>query len=163
MLLLVPMVASAQKGKIKKANKDTDNWRYEIESVSVGLQGSTVVKVWSFSKKTAVAAEQAKKNAIHGVVFKGIPAVERVPGRRPLVESAAVQAENAAFFQSFFADGGDYARFATLTNNGAIGAGDVMKLPNKEYKVGVVVTLNYDELKKYLQEKGVVKRLDSGF
>lgn len=54
-------------------------------------------------------------------------------------------------------------RFVTLTNNGAIAAGDIMKVGKKEYKVGVVVTVQYNDLRKYLEEKGIVKRLDAGF
>ena len=34
----------------KKANKDTKSWRYEIEGVSQGVQGTYLIKVWSFSK-----------------------------------------------------------------------------------------------------------------
>ena len=45
----------------KKANKDTENWRYEIEVVQTGTQGTYLIKVWSYSKKPAVAIEQAKK------------------------------------------------------------------------------------------------------
>ena len=33
----------------KKADKDTRNWVYEIEPVSVGAQGSYLIKVWSYS------------------------------------------------------------------------------------------------------------------
>ena len=53
----------------KKADKDTRNWVYEIEPVSVGTQGSYLIKVWSYSKKPIVAIEQAKKNAGQCFVF----------------------------------------------------------------------------------------------
>ena len=45
-----PFVVNAQAKK--KANKDTENWRYEIECVSTGAQGSYLIKVWSFSKNS---------------------------------------------------------------------------------------------------------------
>jgi len=160
-LLCLPMLAIAQSAK--KANKDTEAWRYEIEPVNVGNQGTVVVKVWSFSKKPAVAAEQSKKNAIHGVIFKGVPTKDRIQGKKPLVEDSAKESEHADFFKSFFADGGDFQRFVSLTSNGAIEAGDVMKVDKKEYKVGVVVTVNYSELRSYLESKGIVKKLNAGF
>ncbi len=147
------------KRHVKKANEQTQEWRYEIEPVNVGTPGSVVVKVWSFSKKPEVAAEQARKNAIHGVIFKGIPAKDRIPGKKPLVETPV----ETGFFEHFFAEGGDYARYVTLTTNGAIAAGDVLKTSKKEYKVGIVATVAYNELRQYLESKGVVRKLDAGF
>ena len=160
-LLCLPLLAFAQSAK--KANKDTEAWRYEIEAENVGNTGTVVVKVWSFSKKPEVAAEQSKKNAIHGIIFKGVPKKDRIQGKKPLVEDSAKESEHADFFKSFFANGGDFQRFVTLTSNGAIEAGDVMKVDKKEYKVGVLVTINYSELRSYLENKGIVKKLNAGF
>lgn len=160
LLVCVPVVAMADGRKIKKANEDTEAWRYEIEPVTTGVQGSVVLKVWSFSKKTNIAAEQSKKNAVHGVIFKGFPTKDRVTGRKPLVTNPA---EHEAFFEKFFADGGEYMRFVALTNSGDVGGGDVMKVSKKEYKVGVTVTISYNDLRKYLEDQGVVRSLGSGF
>ena len=163
LILCVPMVAFSQKQKIKKANEDTENWRYEVETVEVGLQGTCVVKVWSYSKKPTVAANQARKNAVHGLIFKGLAAKDRIPGKKPLVSEAEAQAKHADFFDSFFSDNGDFMRYVTLTNNGAIGAGDVMKVDKKTYKVGIIVTVNYNDLRKALEDQGVVRKLNAGF
>ena len=161
LLVCLPLLASGQNRRIRMANEETAAWRYELESISVGnMPGTIVVKVWSYSKKPNVAAEQAKKNAVHGAVFKGIPARDRVPGKQPLVTDENAQAD---FFDSFFADGGDYMRFVTLTNTGDLGGGDVLKISNKEYKVGVLVMLNYNQLRSALEEKGIVRALNSGF
>lgn len=162
LMLIVPAIGFSQKKKIKKANEDTAQWRYEIEALEVGTQGTCLVKVWSYSKKPEVASSQSRKNAVHGVIFKGIPAKDRIPGKKPLVQNASAEAEHADFFKNFFADGGAFMRFVTLTNNGAIEAGDVMKI-GKEYKVGVNVTVNYSELRKAMEDAGVIKKLGAGF
>lgn len=162
LMLIVPAVGFSQKKKIKKANEDTAQWRYEIEALKVGTQGTCLVKVWSYSKKPEVASSQSRKNAVHGVIFKGIPAKDRIPGKKPLVQNASAEAEHADFFKNFFADGGAFMRYVTLTNNGAIEAGDVMKI-GKEYKVGVNVTVNYSELRKAMEDAGVIKKLGAGF
>lgn len=162
LMLIVPAVGFSQKKKIKKANEDTAQWRYEIEALEVGTQGTCLVKVWSYSKKPEVASSQSRKNAVHGVIFKGIPAKDRIPGKKPLVQNASAEAEHADFFKNFFADGGAFMRYVTLTNNGAIEAGDVMKI-GKEYKVGVNVTVNYSELRKALEDAGVIKKLGARF
>ena len=69
LFFFMPMSNMAQAKR--KANKDTKIWRYEIEGVSQGTQGTYLIKVWSYSKKPKVAIEQAKKNAVHGVIFRG--------------------------------------------------------------------------------------------
>lgn len=163
MLLCVPVIASAQKKEVKRVEQDTEAWRYEIEAENVGLQGTCVVKVWTYSPNPSLAADQSKKNAIHGVIFKGVPAKDRIPGKKPLFEDSARETEFAVFFKDFFRYGGDYERFVTLTTNGAIDAEDIMKVDKKTYKVGVVVTVNYNELRSHLEGKGVIKKLNSGF
>lgn len=166
LMLLVaamPFCASAQKRHVKKANEQTAEWRYEIEPTELVKQGSVTVKVWSFSKKPAVAQEQARKNAVHGVIFKGVAAGKTTPARKAL---AASTAGHEAFFDAFFADGGEFGRFVALTNSGAMGAGDVIRSTSntnkKEYKVGVLCTVAYDQLRAYLESQGVIKGLGAG-
>lgn len=162
MILLLPLASNAgDKRKTKKANEATQEWRYELETQTTGPQSTKVLKVWSFSKDPKIAQRQASKNAVHGVIFKGAPGNKdkRVSQVLPLVTDASVESKNADFFDAFFADGGDFMRFVTVTS----GADEIMKIEKKMYKVGVVVTVQYDALRKMLEEKGVVKKLNSGF
>ncbi len=145
----------------KKENKDTEAWRYEIEVVQTGTQGTYLIKVWSYSKKPEVAAEQSKKNAIHGVIFKGFSGKAGIPGQSPLANTS-VEVEKADFFKTFFANGGEYMKFVSSSNDGAVAAEDRMKI-GKEYKIGVIVSVNVAELRKYLENAGVIKSLSSGF
>ncbi len=156
-------VVSAQAVAKNKANKDTRQWRYEIEAAGVGNQGTYQVKVWSYSKKANVAVEQAKKNAVHGIIFSGFTsnAKYRV-SQRALASSPNVEQEHSDFFNAFFADGGKYLKYVQLANGGAIDAGDRIKI-GKEYKVGVVVTVNVTDLRKDLEDAGIIRKLGSGF
>ncbi len=146
----------------KKANKDTAEWRYEIEAVGTGTQGTYQIKVWSYSKKPETAIEQAKKNAVHGIIFKGFPDKDREKGQKALAQSPNLEQEKEDFFQDFFQDGGKYQKFVTLTNNGAIAPGDRIKI-GKEYKIGVIVSVNTAALRKDLEDAGIIKGLSSGF
>jgi hypothetical protein len=146
----------------RKADKDTEAWRYEIEVVQTGTQGTYLVKVWSYSKKPDVAIEQAKKNAVHGVIFKGFTGTSTVSGQKPLTNNVNLEEEKADFFKPFFADGGKYMKFVSITNDGAVAAEDRMKI-GKEYKVGVVVVVNVTALRKDLEEAGIIKALGAGF
>ena len=146
----------------KKADKDTRNWVYEIEPVGVGTQGSYLIKVWSYSKKPMVALEQAKKNAVHGIIFKGFTGIQGVPGQRPLTNNPNLEVEQAEFFKNFFAEGGKYMKFVNITNDGSVAAEDRLKI-GKEYKIGVVVSVNVAGLRKDLEDAGMVRGLSSGF
>ena len=70
--------------------------------------------------------------------------------------------EKVDFFKDFFATGGKYLKFVSLANQGAIGAGDAIKV-GKEYKVGVVISVNTSELRKDLENAGIIRSLGSGF
>ncbi len=146
----------------KKADIDTREWRYEIEAVNTGVTGTYLVKAWSYSKKPDVAIEQAKKNAVHGVIFKGITGHSGVSGQGPLATNPNIEQEKKDFFDAFFADGGKYMKFVSSSNDGAIEAEDIMKI-GKEYKVGVILSVNAALLRKDLESAGIIKSLSSGF
>ncbi len=155
--------ASAQKGK-KKADKQTIAWRYELEAVATGVKGTYQIKTWTYSKNVETAIEQAKKNAVHGIIFKGFPNKGRVQGQKPIARNGSIYDENADFFKDFFkTGGGDYMKFVTLANNGQIAAGDRIKISKKEYKIGVVISVNVAELRKELESQGIIKGLSDGF
>jgi len=154
--LLMAFCATSAAAQKKKADKDTRQWRYELEAAGVGQQNTVQLKVWSYSKKAEVALEQAKKNAVHGVVFRGFGS------NRPICTSPAAEQEHNDFFKSFFANGGKYLKYVQLVNNGAIGTGDRIKI-GKEYKIGVVVIVDKTSLRKDLEDAGIIKKLGAGF
>jgi hypothetical protein len=145
-----------------KADKDTKIWRYEIEAVQTGVQGTYLIKVWSYSKKPDVAIDQAKKNAIHGVIFKGFASKPGVSGQKALCSDQSAEEEHQGFFNDFFQNGGRYMQFINLSTDGAVAAEDRMKI-GKEYKVGVLVSVNIAALRKYLEDEKIIKSLSSGF
>ena len=160
LLLFLPILMHAQARK--KAEKDTRVWRYELEGVGEGKEGTYLVKVWSYSKKPDVAIEQAKKNAIHAIIFQGYSGSGYVSGQPPLSKSPGLENEKADFFDVFFADGGPYLKYVSVSNDGSIAGEDRLKV-GKEYKIGVIVSIRKDLLKKDLQDQGIIQGLSSGF
>lgn len=154
---------SAQKRKQKKADKNTKEWYYEIEAFAAPYKGSCDIKVWSYGPDAITARDQATKNAVHGVIFRGIPGnvEKRLNALPPLVEDIMAEQTHKAFFDAFFADGGPYRRFATRTM--ADGNDEILRYDRKNYKVGVIVTVQYDALRKALEQQGIVGSLTSGF
>jgi len=150
---------SAQKNK---ADNDTKEWKYEIEVVGVGVQGTYLIKVWSYSKKPTVAIEQAKKNAVHGIIFKGFSGKPNVSGKSALTNNNNLEQEKEEFFKPFFEDGGKYLKFVSLSDDGSVAAEDRLKI-GKEYKIGVIVSVNQSALRQDLESAGIIKGLNNGF
>ena len=159
-LMVLPHISFGQARE--KADKDTQVWRYEMEAEGVGRQGTYLVKVWSYSKSKNAAIEQVKKNAVHGAIFKGFPGKDGVPGRKALVTSPNVEEEKADYFNEFFADNGKYMKFVSLSGDGGISPGDRVHVA-REYKIGIVVTINADALRQELEQAGIIRELGSGF
>ena len=160
----------SQNDAINDANEETKNWRYEIECEGVGQQGVFIIKVFSYSRRKDVAIEQAKKNAIHGVIFKGIPSGKQgCVNQPPLARSSNLEQQKRDYFNSFFSEGGKYMKFVNLTTDGAVKASDRYVvggrgfLKRKQYKIGVIVSVNMARLRQELEEAGVIRKLSSGF
>jgi hypothetical protein len=162
-LLLLISTASIFAQAQKKADKATDAFRYEIECAGIGTDGTYLIKVWSYSKKGSVAISQAKKNAVHGILFKGFAGGGRgCNSQKPLISNPNVEQEKKDFFEPFFAEGGKYMKFVSSTSDGNVDAADRIKV-GKEYKIGVIVSVMKDELRKDLEAAGVIRGLASGF
>ncbi len=160
--LLVSFTSSAQVFSKRKSKKDTHNFRYEIECLGEGKQGTYAIKIFSYSKKPKVAIEAAKRNAVHGIIFKGISGGGCV-NKPALARNPNLEQEKADYFKAFFANGGKYSKFVVASTDGAIEAGDVTKISKKEFKVGVNVSVNVSLLRKDLEAAGIIKSLGAMF
>ena len=104
--VLFSSLAQAQVVAQKKADRETGEWRYELQAaVGQASNGSALVRVWTYSKKAQVASDQSAKNAVHGILFKGYPDSNdgvRIVGRAPMIADPAVEAQNAEYFDNFF-------------------------------------------------------------
>lgn len=154
--LFVVVGASAASRKLK--NSDTEKFQYELEGVNNGAQGSYLVKVWTYSATSKANLETCKKNAVHGVIFKGYAGTATARPQRALVANPGAELEHAEFFELFFKDGGEYNKYVTIT----AGSQEVVKV-GKQYKIGLVVSVSKDALRKALEKAGVAKALGAGF
>ncbi|GAA3622367.1 hypothetical protein [Flavivirga jejuensis] len=162
-LLVFAGTANAQ-WKNEKANRDTKIWRYDIECEGIAKQGSKLVKVWSYSKNPKHAISHTMKNAIHGIIFKGYAGGgQGCTSLKPLVKSAETEEKFMAFFDKFFMDGGEYLKYVSSATDGNIAAGDRLKISRREYKIGAVVNVQFDQLRKRLENEGIIRGLTSGF
>lgn len=147
--------ASAKDEKNKNAQ---EQFAYDIEYVKSAGDGISVVKVWSYGKSHKDAENGCKRSAVHGVVFKGYSGQGGYFS--PLVKSATGYNDNKDFFDTFF-NNGEYERYVMSI---ADGSQEVRKLKgNYKYKVSAVITVNTKQLRKHLEQAGIIKGLASGF
>lgn len=164
---LVMLASCSATKKQAVADQATLTWAYEIEpTIGQAAQGSILVKVWSYSKDKNVATTQAAKNAVHGVLFKGVAALNndsaRVPAQKPIVTDPNAESTHVAYFQDFFQNGGKYMKYVNFVNNGIPAPGDIIQV-GKQYKVGVRVSVSKDALRKEMEAAGIIKALGAGF
>ena len=152
LFMLVILTLSVVRLDAKSHITDT---RYDIEGVETGQQGTYLVKVYVYSKKSSVTTEEFKFAAVHGVIFRGF-AGKGFGAQKPIAKPEA-QTQHADFFNAFF-NNGDYAAYAQVVNPVA----DRVKI-GKEYKVAATVSVSKDELRKTLEGAGVIRSLNSGF
>lgn len=157
---LLSISVSAQNKEQKRVDKQTTQWRYELQAaVGQAAEGACLVRVWTYSSKPTIAEGQAGKNAVHGILFKGYPASSdgtRISGREPMISNPAIEEEYSEYFAEFFKSGGAYQRYVSYIGNGIP---DAQIKVGKEYKVGITVIVLIDQLRKRLEEDGVIQAL----
>ncbi len=135
------------------------DYGYEMVCQGVGIQGSNLVKVYSYGKTVDKAIEESKKNAVRGILFKGIVGGNGC-SRQPAIVSYQEHQKHKTFFENFFK--GEYLRFVHLTSNGSVSPKDRLKV-GKYYKIGVIISVDKTNLRKYLEERKIIKKLGSIF
>ena len=125
--------------------------------------GFKLFKIWSYGKqKELLTQDICMRNAIHALLFKGLAASDvGTQGNFPAMCPEGYDAHKE-HFDGFF-DSGDYRQFIQLTSRGAQQAGDVVKTANKEWKVGLLVQVNVNALRKRLEADHVIQGVRSIF
>lgn len=153
------VLAFMASGTVIQAKDKNEKPAYDIESAGSGIQGNCLVRVWVYTKNGKVGDEDLKRAAIHGVIFRGFNGTQGNPSARPMVTDITVEQQKASYFNPFFAEGGAYKNFACVV----AGSYKRVKTADKKYKVGAIVEVNKDNLRRELEQSGIVKGLNSYF
>lgn len=131
----------------------------ETECLSVSSDGSQVLKAWGQGKKKKLAVEEAMKNAVRDVIFKGIHAGKKECSIRPILTEVNAEEKYAEFFYAFFANGGAYLNFVSDETPKKLYFFDTKekKRNKQQVKIGMVARVQRAALQKYLKEQGVLK------
>ena len=142
-----------------KAASPTDELKYDIVSAGTGAQGTYLCKVTVYSKNGKVTEAEMKRAAVHGVIFKGVTGGNGQATQKPMA-TPTVEFEKADFFGKFFADNGPYMAYANVEPTTFERARLATK---KEYRTTAIVVVSKDELRRFLEQAGVVRKLGDIF
>ena len=126
-----------------------------IECMGVEGDGSQTLRVWALGRNKTDAIEQAKKNAVREVIFKGIRNGSSECNIRPLMYEVNGEEKYQYYFNTFFKDGGEYLKYVSMEDRRAFTTRKI-KTTN-QVKCGLTVRVLRPELLQRLIEDKIIK------
>lgn len=133
--------------------------KYDYEATyggTQGVDGTTMVKVTGKGKKAEDAVVDAKINAIHAILFRGIPGSNMA---KPIITEPNAETTNVDYFNQFFAPSGKYLSFLSVSGDGPT---DKVKTSDG-YKVTMLISVKHKALRKQMEDDGKAKKMTDGF
>ncbi len=91
---------------------------YELDCDRIGQEGEQVVKVWTTAKSVDRALAEARRNAVRGVLLRGLSTTQcQVP---PLLRPADITPDASRYLAAFFATGGQYEGYVSRAGDEAM-------------------------------------------
>ena len=128
---------------------------FETECLGTNMDGTMRLRAWGSGPTRAAAIENAKRNAIRDVIFKGIKKGSGEFNRNPLTYEVNAQERYEDYFNAFFADGGAYTLYSSLADETLTSRSKAKSKVQQSY--GVVVTVNRAALQQRLIDDNVIK------
>jgi hypothetical protein len=136
-----------------------NNRNYQTECVSVDKDGYVTIKIWDTKKGSKYIAGQARKDAIHAILFSGISGANGCATQSPVLNKSEDQNNFKSIEKSFFSKKGKWSMFTrSATTETSLPA----SLGTKNWKV-YQVSISKKELRKYLEDQKIIKSLNNGF
>jgi hypothetical protein len=151
--MLVPLLVSCK-------TTTPSFYSFETECLGVELDGSQTLKAWGKGRYWKDAADQAKKNAVRDVIFKGNFAGSGECKNQALLLEVNAEEKYEDYFNVFFRDGGEYAGYVSLKDERisrhAVRGADSRNKDQSTYSV--VVRVLRVELRDRLIRDGILKQ-----
>lgn len=125
---------------------------YDIAGCGQGKNGAYLVKVTSVLKDVKTAKDVLRRNAVHGVLFRGfMNDTDGGTNQKPLISDPNTEHTKAEFFKAFWNEK-SYERYAQMTASSLTS----MKV-KKGYEVSAIFLVDKESLQHYLEESGVIQ------
>jgi len=140
--------------------KGAGNYTYETECMGVEGDGSQTVKGWGSGRNREDAVEQAKKNGVRDVLFKGIRNGKQECNQKPVLFEVNIQEKKEDYFNAFFADQGPYKEFITGEDGSDLHPSVVAnrKKAGDQVTYGVIIRVQRAKLKERMIQDGIMSK-----
>ena len=132
---------------------------YQYECISVDVDGFVTIKIWNPQKGKCYKFNQARKDAILAILFSGIPSNNGCIKQKPFLQTLEEQENFNNIKKEFFGTKGAWPTYASASETEAT---IPVNIGTKNWKV-FKVSVTKDQLRKYLEEKRIIKPLNEGF
>jgi hypothetical protein len=132
---------------------------YQTECVTIETDGYVVLKLWDIKRGSKYKFEQARKDAVHCILFSGISSINACSTQPPLLNSSEEKEKFKAIEKSFFAKNGIWSMY---TRSSAVETTLPTMVGVKNWKV-YQISISKNELRKYLEDQKIIKSLNNGF
>jgi hypothetical protein len=137
----------------------SNNRNYQTECVTIDTDGYLIIKIWDTKKGAKYKPEQARKDAIHAILFSGISGGNGCTTQPPIINKGEEQEKFKSIEEAFFARKG---KWSIYTRSSATETTLPAKLGLKNWKV-YQVSVSKNELRKFLEEQKIINSLNTGF
>ena len=154
MLVLLFLTSCSSSKKMSTTVKE-----YDVETMGVGVDGTYLIKVTDYFRTTdeRVYLDGLKKDAVHCVIYKGIPAGNGSINQPALLNKDTRIEGNEEALNNFF----EQKIYNNFINSVVNSSKNIVKLKgSKDYKISVTLSVNKDELRKYLIDNNIIKSLN---
>lgn len=127
----------------------------ETECISKEMDGSMTLRVFGTGRNRTDALEQAKKQAVYDVLFKGVTKGNTDYNMRPIMTEVNARQRYQDYFDIFFMDRGEYLKYISMEDKRA-GSTRVTKRNYRDVTVGVTVRVLVPQLKARLKSDGLL-------
>ena len=140
-----------------KISKRPAYFDFETECLNTEGDGTLTLRVWGDGRNAFDAAQQASKNAVYDVLFKGITKGLQGYQSRPLIPEVNARQKYMDYFDKFFQDGGTYSEFTSLIDR-RMGTSKYYRKVEHQVKWATTIRVNVPRLRQRLQQDGILQK-----
>lgn len=140
----------------QKVSSAYSNYHFGTSLVNVSPSGLLTLRSWGSGPDKSSAIEEAMKNAVADVIFKGIKGGNGSYSTKPIVNEVNARERYAEYFDRFFATKGEYTKFVKETSSKDNSRTESKSSGRVNY--GMTVTVDRSALVNQLAEDNIIKR-----
>lgn len=132
---------------------------YQTECVAIESNGFITIKIWDSKRGSRYKIEQARKDAIHAVLYSGIAGNRGCTTQYPILNNSKNQENFKKIEKDFFSRNG---KWSTFTQSASVETTLPANLGSRNWKV-YQVSVSKNNLRKFLEEQNIINTLTKGF